>query len=406
MSVPVISVDCAFGSTPGAASYTWTNIHTNQTLERVRALTYNRGRLNELNRHETGTGTATLKDPKSDLDPDNTASPYYPNVRPMVPIRARATIAGVTYNLFQHFVERWPRTRRVRDVYTERSLTTVDGFEWFARSGLSSASYGSELSGTRVGHVLDDIGWSSALRSIDAGNDSIAAVTYTASDGVKALSHLLDVADSENGLLFIQADGKVRFIQRQALITSPYTVSQATFRDALSGGGGFPYIDAVPGYDLETTVNEWNGTRTGGTTQTASDATSKSRYGERSRQFTSLVTTDAIVLSQMQWKLGLFKEPLDRLVSLTVMPGTDTAFWQTVLSLELGQRITVKEKPPGWSTVKSIDYVIQHISASFPQGPASKAQFTFGLWPANMTAYWVLGDASNGLLGVTTRLAY
>jgi hypothetical protein len=158
-------------------------------------------------------------------------------------------------------------------------------------------------------------------------------------------------------------------------------------------------------YDKDLVVNDWRGTRAGGATQTASDATSQTNYGQRSQQFTSLVTTDAEVLSQMQWKLRQFKEPLNRLDSITVMPGTNTAFWQAVLALDVGSRITVKEKPPGFSTVQSADYIIQQVHAVIPSGPVLKARFTFGLWPADTNTWFVLDDATVGQLD-TGALAY
>lgn len=372
----------------------------------VRHLSYQRGRQNEITRMETGTGRLILSDPNSDFDAGNTAGLHYPDVKPMVAVRALATIAGTNYPLFQHFAERWPRTVRVRGTYTEREVSTVDGFEWLARAGLASDVHAEQVTGARITTVLDNIGWSSALRDLDTGQATHAAVTFAAGDTTKALAHLLDIAESENGLLFIDAQGRVAFVERHALVKTPYTVSQVTFRDDLAGGGGYPFVDSLPSFDLDNTFNDWTGTRTGGTPQTASDATSQTDYGLRSDQFTSTVTADGDVLSQAQWKLAQFKDPLNRLESITVMPGDDTAFWEAVLGLEIGDRITVRELPPGFSTVQSKDYVIQRIEAIFPIGPVSGASFTFGLWPAVTTAFWSAGDASNSLAGTSTRAAY
>lgn len=400
MAVPVITVEAAFGSDPTDATYTW------GTEVDCRAFSYQRGRNNELNRIETGTAALGVRDPDSDWDSDNTSSIYWPDVRAYVPIRARATINAVTYPMFQHYLERKPRTLRVRTVYTERQMTTVDGLEWFARAGLSDASYVQELSGARVGNALDTISWPAALRDLDVGNESIDALAVAADDGTKALSHLQDVVDTENGLLFVDGQGRVAFVQRHDLVKSPYTVSQATFCDATSGGG-FPYVDAVPADDLDTVFNEWSGTRSGGVTQVAADSLSRDRCGLRSKQVTSLAVADGVVLNQMQWKLAQFKEPLNRIESITVMPGDDTPCWEAVLGLEIGDRITVRETPPGWSAVNSVDYTIQRLQVSVPVGPVSSARFTFGLWPAAPTSgWWSLGDASNSLLGVTMRLAY
>lgn len=405
MAVPVITHQAAFGSNPTDASYSWTTIHDG-AIGSVRAFGYQRGRQNELNRIETGTGNLTISDPESDWDSDNTGSVYYPDARAYVPIRARAIINSNTYPLFQHYLERKPRSLRVRTTYTERHLTTVDGFEWLARAGISGESYSQELSGARITNVLDDVFWPAALRDLDTGNETVGALTVAADEELKALEHLLDVIDTENGLLFVDAQGRVSFVQRHALIQTPYTTSQATFCDATSGGG-FEVTNLVPADDLDTTFNEWSGTRDGGTTQTATDTASRALNGLRSKQVTSLAVSDTVVLNQMQWKLAVFKDPLSRIASITVMPQTDTACWEAVLGLEIGERITVRETPPGWGSVKQDDYTIQRISAAFPVGPVSQAQFTFELWPAAETSgWWIAGDASNSLAGLTTRAAY
>lgn len=581
MGVPVITVDMAFGSSPGAASFTWTNIHTDGGTMRVRDMTFSRGRLNELNQIQAGIASLLLGDAVSDFDPGNagtlvnlctdpsfesgtagwalsgsatiaqsaaiaqfgskslrvvataafggaylpafipvtpstaytlsvyvapdaggtpirarwdeytagsvfvatrqvtitpsvgwqrvsvtaatdpttvfvqpvidsptaaqgffidgvqleagaSASAYcdgdqpgcrwegapelsrsyrgglfYPNVRPYVPVRAQATIGGVTYPLFQHYVERWPRTMRVASTWTERSVQTVDGFDWMANAGLASASYSQESTGTRFANVLNTIGWSSTLRTLGAGSATEQAVAFAATDATKALSHLLGVAQDENGLFFIDSGGKVVFVQRHDLIsTSPYTTSQATFHDAVAGGAGFSFVDVQPVYDLDTTFNVWSVTRTGGTAQVASDAPSQVLYGLRSQQLSSMVATDGDALGQAQWKLNQFKLPLNRIDSVTVMPGNDTAFWQAVLPLEVGMRITIREQPPGFASVKQADYLIQKIDAHFPAGTPAQATFTYGLWPADLLSYWRAGVPGFSEAGTTTRAVY
>lgn len=406
MAVPTLTVDLAFGSSPGASSFSWTNVHTDGGVMRGRDLSYQRGRQNELNQIATGTSSLVLGDAASDFDPDNPSGLYSANVRPYVPVRAQATIGGVTYPLFQHFVARWPRTLRVVNVWTERSVDGVDGFEWLGNAGLNSASYSTEASGTRVANVLNTVGWSSALRTIGAGNATLDPSTFTATDGTKALQHLQDVASSENGLFFVDAGGKMRFVQRHDLIVSPYTVSQATFHDAKAGGAGYAFKDVQPAFDLDTTFNQWVGMRMGGTAQTATDTVSQGLYGVRTQQFSSLVTTDADVLSQAQWKLGVFAAPLNRIASVTVMPGIDTGFWQTVLALEIGQRITLREQAPGFAAVKQSDYTIQSLSAHFPAGTPAAATFQFGLWPASTNTFWQAGLTGFSEAGATTRAAY
>jgi hypothetical protein len=226
----VLGVQAAFGSGPRTESPTWTEISPF-----VRGCSWARGRQNELNQIEAGTATVTLKDPASYFDPDNTSSPFYPNVKPGLPVRAYAAVGTSVYPLFYQFLERLPRTLRVTTVYTERQMQLVDGFALLAASGLGGNSYEDELSGTRVANVLDDVGWPASRRSIDVGASTLGQIGFAQEDDTRAQTHLQAVADSENGLLFVNGSGYLVFVDRHQLIQNAvYTESLATFQDANS----------------------------------------------------------------------------------------------------------------------------------------------------------------------------
>jgi hypothetical protein len=412
MAAPVITVDMAFGSNPGDPSYTWTNIHTDGGGKTcVRDLGYQRGRLNELNQFQAGTGAVVLADKNSDFDPSNPSGVYSANMRPYVPVRARATIGGVTYPLFQHFAYSLPRTTRIASTYTERTVSTVDGFEWMANAPISVApgnivTYSQELTGFRATEVLNTLGWPVALRTIGAGGSTMQAATFNG-DGTRALTHLLQAAQDESGMFFIDGAGKATFVQRSDLLTAAaYTTSQATFHDAVALGAGFGFINDVPVNDLQTTFNNWTVTTAGGTGQTANDFASQTMYGIRQQQLSSLVTTDDDALAQAQFKTSLYSQPFNRIESITVMPGTDTAFWQAVLPLEIGYRITIREQASGFAAPMSTDYLIQNINVHIPADGAALATFTFGLWPASTIAYWRAETTGFSEAQTTTKAAY
>jgi len=54
---------------------------------------------------QAGTCTVIVANGDGRLSPDNTASPYYPNVLPMRRLRVSALWRGVTYPLFFGFVD-------------------------------------------------------------------------------------------------------------------------------------------------------------------------------------------------------------------------------------------------------------------------------------------------------------
>lgn len=331
--------------------------------------------------------------------------PYYPNVKRGKATRAFLTIAGTDYPLFQHFIERLPRTASEASVWTERSVTGVDAFGGFALAGLKGKSYAGETSGARWGNVLDDVNWPAGRRDIDTGNSTLDPITFDDNADTKALSHLLDVVTSENGFGFMDADGDARFIERHAAITDTTVV--ATFADGRSIATG-DYPDAIPYTDLapESTdiINDYTGKRDTGAVQTASDATSIDEYGPRSDELTFLVDSDAEVQDAINWRLSQTKDPEERIDAITVMPGSNLNRWAAVLGLEVGDRILVVEWAPGFAAPVETEYLIRHLAGKLPTD-LTASEFTFQLTPASTDAWLVLDDATAGQLDAN-KLAY
>jgi hypothetical protein len=257
--------------------------------------------------------------------------------------------------------------------------------------------------------VLDAIGWPSARRDIDTGSSSLDAASFDPNGSDKALAHLLDVVASENGLGFMAADGDARFIARHSLITT-FTTVEAVFVDGRAAATG-DYLTGIPYQDLspeETdVVNDYTGKRTveGAATLAVSDDDSKAAYGPRSSELTMLVDSDAEVTSALQWKLSNTKDPHDRIDSITVMPGSDLTRWATLAALEVGDRVTVVEQPPGFAAPVAADFLIRHIAVSLPTA-LQGSTFVFQLLPADAFSGWfVLDDAINGRLDFN-KLAY
>lgn len=217
-----IGIQMGFGYGPGDSAPVWQDV-----AESVRSVTYKRGRQQKQNQIEAGEGTLVLDDRDAAFNPDNTQSPYYPHIDALVPVRAYRVVSGTPRMLFRHLVESWPRTSRTGDVYAERTLKTVDGFETLNAAGLGGQSFAEELTGTRVNNVLDFVGWPADKRNIDVGRHTEPAVDFADDDETKALKHLQDVATDENGYLFVDAEGTLVFIGRG--IAAP--ASSATFSD-------------------------------------------------------------------------------------------------------------------------------------------------------------------------------
>lgn len=132
-----VRVQAAFGETLGsindeAVSFLdWTDI-TND----VESISTNRGRNYDLDRFDAGTATFQLDNQHGWYHSNNTASPYYPNIRPMVPIRVRAIVDGTIYPIWYGYVDRWP----ANFPGNSESKVRVDATDLFRSLSLADAS--------------------------------------------------------------------------------------------------------------------------------------------------------------------------------------------------------------------------------------------------------------------------
>lgn len=192
--------------------------------------------------YQAGTASITLDNSDGRFDPDNLAGPYVAGgvsqIQPMVPIRISASFAGTFYPLFYGFADSWTESQvDYEGGYSEWVLSCTDGFKILA--GITLAALGSPTgtgaaTGARINDILNRAGWytGTAYRQIAAGDSTLQGTTL----GDSALNLMQIAVDSEIGQLYMGPAGAVVFLNRQALLTNPSSVtSQATFGD-LPGG--------------------------------------------------------------------------------------------------------------------------------------------------------------------------
>lgn len=208
-------------------------------------------------------------------------------------------------------------------------------------SGTRYDNYGTnDLTAVNSPSYVDGLG---TWRDIDSGYYSaLASRTLT---NTYLGQHLQDIAAIEDGILIFEGDGCATWHNRAArAVDSRSTTSQATF----GGSSGYGYRDPV--YELADDLieNDERITRTGGTEQVASDATSIAEYQQTSYATNSQdFATDADALDYAQWRLARRKNPTARLKSITVELGGDDALALAVLGLRVSDRITVVNTFPG-----------------------------------------------------------
>lgn len=359
-----------------------------------------RGRNRITSKFEFGSAEVVLYDQNGDWNPTNPNGAYYPDLVPLRQIIIYATYLGVDYYLFSGFITNYDTGFRQGndDVSTVR-LQCVDGFKLLAGSSVTTVAGApaGQLSGARVNAILDAIAWPQSLRVVDTGDSTLQADPGTSRTALEALQ---TVENSEFGGVFVDSQGEVRFISRTNLIKAPAT-SLYSFSDL--GGGALTYTNAVVAFDDTTILNSVSVTRSGGTTQTASDQTSINTYFLHSgKRDGILVQTDTEALNQAQGILATRKDPEVRIdsIQLNLYDDTNPNKPKAGVDLDLLEGITVTKAMPGNTSVtqKSLVNGIHH--------DITKSSWMTTLFTAEpLLAGFVLDSSISGIIG-TDVLAY
>lgn len=350
-------------------------------------------------RYEAGTCTAVLRDLERDYDPNNLAGPYVAagvtQVTPMRVIQIRATYNSTTYGVWRGFADSWIHTYG-KPNYAAATVTATDGFKVLAakeRAAVAGVGAG-EDSGARVGRILNSANWSTSDRMISTGDTTLQATILA--DNV--LAELQLVADTEIGELYMDEAGRVFFRNRQAVVEDTRSnTSQATFGDG--GGSELPYEDITPSYDDDQLFNEIRISRAGGSEQTSSDSTSIQQYLTHTHERSDLLMqTDPAAADYAGYVLHQSKDPEYRFEQLVINPRRDPDnLFPQVLTRRIGDRITVKRRPPGGGSVISRDVLIRGIQHEVDfQAPSWRTRWT--LQSATRLSFLILDNATLGQL--------
>jgi len=290
-----------------------------------------------------GTATVRLIDETGLFNPANTSGSLYGKILPMRKIIFTGTFAATEYALGAMYIQSWKYTSPTGFDPAYVDLSCVDGFQLLNLAGITTVSGGSagQTTAERIISLLDAGDWPGGMR--DISTTATTTVQADAGGSRTTLSACQVVEATELGAFFINENGYATFYSRNDIITlSGGTVT--TFSD--TGAGGTIKYQRVS-FDLSDfgLVNECTVTRTGGTAQTDSDATSIATYFTHSRNRSSIAQTDADALNQAQMIIASRKEVgADlRMESLTIdaTDGNDSARVIAALDLDVFSPITV-----------------------------------------------------------------
>jgi hypothetical protein len=316
----------------------------------VNSVNIRRGRSATADEFQTGTMTLRIVDQNGDFNPQNLGSPYTGLLDPMRKVSISATYGSVTYPMFSGFITSYTTTtpRNANDVvYTDISAVDASRLAQNAQISTVIGATAGDLSGTRIGQILDMISWPASMRDIDAGLTTLQADPGTART---ALAALQTATNSEYGAIYVDASGSWVF-QDRTVTTASVAGTPTVFND---NGTDIGYANAVWRLDDTLVFNQANITRTGGSVQTATNAASVLKYFAHTyNQQNLLMQTDAVALDYAQAYVASRAETSIRCdaIELDLYTNNYNTGIIAALGLDFFDPVTITTNQPGASTL-------------------------------------------------------
>lgn len=352
----------------------------------VESVNITRGRNRQLDQFNSGTATIAFNNQSEILNPSNTASPYYPFVLPRCPVQILAN--GIP--IYTGLVTDWNLDY---DISNKDMMyaSCADQFTVLANQALNAVTPSTQATGTRINTILDltEINYQGA-RSIDTGSSTLGA--FAIDQDTVCLNYLQQVNTSEQGYLFMSANGTLTFKGRTSVLNP---VAGATFN---TDGTGLPYQTLVNQYGDELLYNYIITQSPAGAVQTTSSATSIAFYQAQQYALTNLLnSTTSEVAGLGNYLLGKYQNPVLRFTGLsTQLTAFTTANQNIALTLDLTSICTVvKNFVVGTPATETQTLIVSGVSHNITPG-SHIISYTFESTDGNQ--YLTLNDSIFGTL--------
>jgi hypothetical protein len=189
---PSLSCRVGFASNPFDPSITWTELGPASGAGPggkgwLRSVATKRGRerlLRSQSQFQAGTMVAALDNRARQFDPENTSSPYWPNVQPEKIVQIGATWAGVFYPVWTGYIDDWPQSWPGFSE-GEVALPATDLFKHLSIMRMLSSGYVQQLLSlgpTAYYRLGDPVG--STVAADSSGNNRYASIAGGVTFGV------------------------------------------------------------------------------------------------------------------------------------------------------------------------------------------------------------------------------
>jgi hypothetical protein len=351
-------------------------------------------------------------------------------------------------------------------IYDGKVLTAQNALD---RYNAGKTAFSGDGTGTRVGRVLDFIGFPPALRSIQTGSSTLGSYDLP---GGKVLDYLQTLAVTEQGQFYVDRSGILTWRQRSDLLTAARTTtSQCTFGDsgeayhsvtatrtatsvnltaispvltaadvgALVVGPGIPagtviatqagasatmstaatssttgavnlgevpYLRAEPAFDETRLWNDITIGRQGGAPQRVTDQASIRQHGQLGLPpDTTRLYADDNQSNDMANWTLTHNSQPQQRMVEIEFSLNDPVVIAQVLSREIGDRVTVVRRPQMALTSAAIQQDLIVQAINHTQIIPGSWHVVIQLSAAETQQYWVLGDSVLSVCGSTTRVA-
>lgn len=329
-------------------SGTWTSVTTTDVIQ----IDIRRGRTRQNERDQAGLAFVVFNNTSGYYDPDNTSgsNPWVVGgvniLRDGLQMRIAATISSTVYYLYYGFLE---ETKVNLDTVSSVTMTFVDGIAYIADAqapALATAA-NAETAATRVGRMLDIVGWpSGASRSLTGSVNMLATVQNRS-----CMEMIYQAVDSIAGRFYISRSGVATLVPLADKFSRP---TQLLFTDTgATNTVGYTQLTTNPGTYFvvnQAVINRGNANKQ----YTSRYNPSVTSYGIAKTVIDAPVSTDSNAQNLALYESRKLADPLtyvERIDFNVLAVATYGALYPDFLATELGDQVSVVRSGRQWNLV-------------------------------------------------------
>lgn len=330
----------------------------------VKSISVSRGRSRQLDRFRAGTASIGFDNRTRLFDPLNEGSTYAGQIVPRISMQVLADNVPI----FSGVTTDWEVDYDIA-YQDEASVLCADNFTVLSNYVFDEAvTPGQDTVGGRLSWVKSLFGFPGAT-SFASGNANLGA--FEVSANTQVMDYMFRVAQSDLGLLFVDAAGVLTYVGR-------YDKDPASLLTFADDGSGVPFQTLKTQYGDELLYNQVVATSPAGT-YVAEDADSLAEFGLSVLDLSDVLNDS---LGQLQViaedYLEIYRFPQVRFTGLSVeLAGLSVSDTADVLALDLGDPVSVvKSFESGSPTVVTQNVIVSGITHRIRPG-SHRVEFSF-----------------------------